>query len=367
MYEVVTTIPDDAAVVQPSAPFTGMVFIEGWDGSSIRNYRYLADGHVRSFTLGPEQRRDLLSDYTQWCFIDFYYCASSMGFTSCSYNFSQAYACGLGGGNEGAGGLPPEYYPVYGSGAGVNGNPPLPTDSVIGIGRNTVLLTMPDKPVYDVTDYLRCFHRSNNANYSYRVVLNVDQPKTGSRAMVADDYGNTIPGSIEVASATVGHTWFTFMETNKTSGASVVRSLGFFPREDVNPYLRQSSRGILSNDEGRNVDVRLVFDVSAGNFYKLLNSCSTGNFEQYNIYTNNCTGWAINKLRDCFQVSLPVTSDQYSVGTAGGPAPGNLGEDLRNFDLSRIRSSPHIIDVSRILQSIESPQNHGNCPKLPPQ
>ncbi len=364
--EVVTTIPDDGYVLSKKAakPFTGMVWIETWDGKQIGGYRYSTDGNISPFRIGREIVNDsLLKEReleVQYCYVDFYYCVDASGFVTCRYNFSQSFVCGIGSGDMGAGGLSPNYYPVYGSGSGSGGSS-APGDETVGIGLNTVLIAPPDKVIADPWQYKRCFTRSDNS--VYKVILYVDQPKAGTRALMADDRGNTSFEAIYGDTKTFGHTWISF-EERKANGSIIRRAFGFWPGERIR-LTTQTSAGVLGNDEGRNFDVSLEMGVVKNAFFDLLDDCSMGNYERYSLNNNNCTGWAIDKIYKNLLVLLPRTLASWPLGSDEGPTPGNLGEDIRVMDLRQIAGNPRVTNVNRTTVTKRSLENLGNCPILP--
>jgi hypothetical protein len=361
--ELVTTVPDDTFLDNRSAgkQFTGMVWIERWNGSPIGGYKYAADGKITGFDLGPEITHDSLlkeSDFeSQWCYVDFYYCVDAWGYVTCRYNFSQAYSCG--GGAVNVGGLGGQFYPVYGSG-NPGGTVP-PGDVTIGIGLNTTILAPPDRPILDPYQYKRCFSR--DSRNTYRIILYVDQPIAGTRTLIADKYGNTDPLSIDLTSKSVGHTWITF-EERRPNGAITRRSYGFWPQGFVTPA-NPRGKAILGNDEEREYDVNLEIGLTSSAFWNLLNDCSTGNTETYDLNTNNCTGWAIDKIFKNTSIILPETLDTWSWGLGKGPTPGNLGEDIRQMDLNVLTENPAVTSVKRNTATGKSLRNYGNCPILP--
>jgi hypothetical protein len=359
--ELVTTIPDQAFLSNKDAAkkFTGMVWIETWNGSAIGGNRYAADGSITGFDLGGEVTQDSLlkeADYeAQWCYVDFYYCVDAWGYVTCRYNFSQAYRCG--GGSTTFGELGAGLYPVYGSGSAGGGTAP-PGDETIGIGLNTVILAPPDKPIVDPYQYKRCFNR--DSRNTYRIILYVDQPKNGSRALVSDDDGNTDYGAIKNSSKTFGHTWIAF-EEKRPNGAIVRRSLGFWPRTDVE-LSSQAAPGILADDGGRDFDVNLEIGLRKDAFFDLLDNCSMGNLERYNLNINNCTGWVIDKLYYSTSISLPKTMGSWGFGQGEGPTPGNLGEDIRLLNLGIVLNNLKVTSVKRDTSKGISLKNFGNCP-----
>ncbi|WP_298738361.1 hypothetical protein [uncultured Chitinophaga sp.] len=361
--ELVTTIPDKAFLSNKDAAtrFTGMVWIEAWNGSAIGGNRYAADGSITGFELGAERWEDSLlkeADFEeQWCYVDFFYCVDASGYVTCRYNFSQAYRCG--GGSVPYGQLPGGLYPVYGSGGGNGsvGSMPQP-DATIGIGLNTVILAAPDKPIVDPYQYKRCFNR--DSRNTYKIILYVDQPKAGTRALVSDDDGNTDLKSVKNDSKNFGHTWITF-EEKRPNGAIVRRSLGFWPSTDVD-LRSHAAPGILNDDGGRDYDVSLEIGLRKDAFFDLLDDCSLGNLERYNLNINNCTGWAIDKLYNNVSISLPKTIASWGLGRGEGPTPGNLGEDIRQLDLGSILYNSKVTSVKRDVLMGISLKNFGNCP-----
>lgn len=359
--ELVTTIPDQAFLSDKDAAerFTGMVWIETWNGSAIGGNRYAADGSITGFSLGAEVTHDSLlkeADYEeQWCYVDFYYCVDASGFVTCRYNFSQAFRCG--GGAATVGDLGAGLYPVYGSGSNGGGTVP-PGDATVGIGLNTTILAPPDKPIVDPYQYKRCFNR--DGRNAYKIILYVDQPKAGTRALISDDYGNTELIAIKNSTKNYGHTWIAF-EEKRPNGAIVRRSLGFWPRTDIE-ISSQAAPGILADDGGRDFDVSLEIGLRKDAFFDLLDDCSLGNLERYNLNINNCTGWAIDKLYNNTSISLPKTMDSWGFGQGEGPTPGNLGEDIREMYLGSILNNLKVTSVKREMSKGISLKNYGNCP-----
>lgn len=362
--ELVTTIPDQAFLSNTDADrrFTGMVWIEAWNGSAIGGNRYEADGSITGFSLGGEVTHDSLlkeADYEeQWCYVDFYYCVDASGFVTCRYNFSQAFRCG--GGSATVGELGAGIYPVYGSGSNGGGTAP-PGDATVGIGLNTTILTAPDKPIVDVYQYKRCFNRDSRS--VYKIILYVDQPVAGTRALIADKYGNTDPLLVDLTSKTVGHTWIAFEEMTSNGGV-IRRSFGLWPQTFVTP-VNPRGRAVLGNDEEREYDVSLEIGLTSAAFLSLLEDCSKGNMETYDLSTNNCTGWALDKIYKHTSIALPKTLDTWGLGSGNGPTPGNLGEDIRLMNLGLISASPTVNSVKRNATTSKSLKNYGNCPILP--
>jgi len=362
--ELVTTIPDQAFLSNKDAArrFTGMVWIEAWNGSAIGGNRYAADGSITGFDLGGEVTQDSLlkeADYEeQWCYVDFYYCVDASGYVTCRYNFSQAYRCG--GGSVTSGELAAGLYPVYGSGSNGGGST-APGDATIGIGLNTVILAPPDKPIVDPYQYKRCFNRDSRSKY--KIILYVDQPVAGTRSLIADKYGNTDPFLVDLTSKTVGHTWIVFEEMT-SNGSIIRRSFGLWPSAFVTP-VNPRGRAILGNDEEREYDVSLELGLTSTAFVSMLEDCSKGNTEMYDLNSNNCTGWALDKIYRHTSVALPKTLDNWGLGSGEGPTPGNLGEDLRHMNLSFISGSPTVTSVKRNVTTGKSLKNYGNCPVLP--
>lgn len=363
--EVVTTIPDDALLNNKDAhkQFTGMVWIEAWDGRSIGGYNYASDGNVTSFDLGPEVAHDSLlkeqDNETQWCYIDFYYCVDASGYVTCRYNFSQAYRCGLGSGQFD--GLGSEYYPVYGSGSNTGGTTTPPGDVTVGIGMNTTILAPPEKPITDPYQYKRCFKKESNS--TYRIILYVDQPQSGTRALVADRDGHTALSLVNIASKTVGHTWIVFEQTNSI-GKIIRRAVGLWPQGSVSPG-NTSVKAVLGNDEGREFDVSLEIGLTSNAFFNLLEDCFAGYTEMYDLNNNNCTGWALDNIYEHTSVFLPKTVDSWGFGLGSGPTPGNLAEDIRQMNLGIISNSVDVTNVKRNVNAARSLWNYGNCPVLP--
>lgn len=109
--EIVTTLPDEGYLNDTTTNkiFTGMIWVTDYQGKQLRNYRYEKNGIIRELPrveqikTRPVQLRERLP--TGKCWVDYYYCVSAGGHTTCSYNYSKLVDCG------GSSGGPPG--PVY--------------------------------------------------------------------------------------------------------------------------------------------------------------------------------------------------------------------------------------------------------------
>lgn len=187
--------------------------------------------------------------------------------------------------------------------------------------------------VLSISDYLKCFSFEMNAS----VTLYIDQPVVNSTA--------TWSGSI--TDPNVGHTFISITQGN------ITRYIGFYPSTGINPYSSDpSSQRSIIKDENHSYDVSLTMNNVSGN--KLMNLI---NFIQtspgtYNLNDYNCTDFAV----DCmYQVGISLYSSQGTWPGGGGDNPGNLGQDVRNLQITNFPN------ISKNTTGGTSGSNSGNC------
>ena len=86
---------------------------------------------------------------------------------------------------------------------------------------NAPLILSPDEPISDLKAELKCFTANSTSICS--ISVNINQPDPGTRDLVNP-----------LSSFPVGHTFLT-LEQDNPDGSSIIRSVGFYPRDYVNP------------------------------------------------------------------------------------------------------------------------------------
>lgn len=135
--EVIVTIPDDYYLSHPPTDdfFYGRILVEDWYGRQLRNFNYHFDGTYEPFRI-TGQTNKVSTELMGKCYIDYYYCVSSGGYSQCSYSYSKTFDCSGGGGGDIGSGTPsyfgPGEYPSVG-GAGSGGIRPDPNRPKVGL------------------------------------------------------------------------------------------------------------------------------------------------------------------------------------------------------------------------------------------
>ncbi|MCC9018719.1 MULTISPECIES: hypothetical protein [Flavobacterium] len=197
----------------------------------------------------------------------------------------------------GPGSLPPGYMP------GISG-PMYVTWS------DDILLNAPQeaKKIANRQDYFKNF----NLNSEGTLHVYVDQPIANK----SDAYDGMV-------NPEVGHT-FLAIEQN-----GIVRVIGYYPSNGVNPFTSPGSSPAYLNDSGHSYDVRISKTLTASQLSEVISKI-TNYSGQYNLNTNNCSDFA-QQIAATGGLKLPNTDGSWPGG--GGTNPGNLGQDIRNMAL----------------------------------
>jgi len=328
--QVLTAIPDTSSQ-NLTGSFSGILFIEGWQGQPITRYS-IRGNRVLVEAVDTNAAKQLHStveiDNSRTTDV----IASECG-TISGYNYSPA--------------LPGETSPWsessgcdYTSSVGA-GNPSLLSSGEyssfvrLSIGQMSSLPALevfpPSNIIANIADYLKCFSNYGGSDHSYQVTVCVDQPVPGSRTAwtsVPQGIGGSSSGANPVDA---GHTWLVLTENFGTY--SIVRNVGFYPQTNVYPWAA-SAQGAFGDDDGHSYNISLTATVDNGQFFNILNYVSQGNSPGYlyNLNTNNCTTFAINAL-SAGNVILPNTKSSWPDGGFGND-PGDLGEDVLSMPLS---------------------------------
>ncbi len=315
--EVLMSVPDTAYLLNPTASFTGQLFVTDWLGNPLDKYLYTGS-EVRKYR-PPSVQVTSISGYCSTIYGYNY----SPGDPGRGYAWSQPGPCyffyfpdqggeiyeplrsGLGyGDNEGS----------DGSGSGLNGN-------------IHIVIPPPDNPIANVADYFKCFTNVGGSDHKYTVTICVDQPVPNTRTPWTPIPGGPIGSSNGGNVVDVGHTFLIFTESY--GGTNITRNVGFYPTAMVNPASK-SSQGRLNNDEGHEYNISATFTVPNATFFTMLNFAARGNTSgfMYNLNTENCTSYALQTLVQG-GINLPSTMGTWIGGV--GNNPGDLGEDIRQM------------------------------------
>jgi hypothetical protein len=314
--EVVSAFPDQNFLQHPRGSYSGIAFIQSWQGDFLKSFRY-QNGGVKSLRVGSAGSTGSPSAHpsvapasapvTGDCYeTDWYNCGGTVDdpYQDCSYLYSTFSGCDGGGGDGGGPAAPgPADYGVIG-GSGSTATP-------VSVDFTFASPTTPT----DIKQEMKCF--TANPSSTYYITINVEEPGPGSGASFAS-------GPLQA-----GHTYLSFEQYN-SDGTAVVRNDGFYPATSANPISpgAPSTFGDNSNDP---VSAKLKIAVSAADFITAVQreQTQTDN-HSYNLYTYNCSTAALDVLSS-FGIS---GLDQYVAGSIfTGNYPGNLGTTIRNLDL----------------------------------
>jgi hypothetical protein len=195
-----------------------------------------------------------------------------------------------------------------------------------------VVVSPPGNPIANISDYFKCFTNGLSPDHSYSVQVCVDQPEPGTRQAWGFTPGGPIGSSSAGNPFNTGHTFLVLTENDQ--GNTIIRNVGFYPSSIVLPTTSGAfSQGALNNDQTHTYDISLTINVTSNQFFNILSYVSLGNNQgfYYNLFSNNCTTFVINAL-SAGGIALPSTIGTWPGGS--GNDPGDLGEDIRNMQLS---------------------------------
>lgn len=204
----------------------------------------------------------------------------------------------------------------------------------------------PDRPIVDLATELKCF--TNNNSSSYSISVNVRQPEPNTREVV--DPFSTFP---------VGHTFLTLQQTNP-DGSTVVRNLGFYPKNGVKPGT-SVDQSIFGDDSNTSYDVSIKFSVSGSEFMQVIHSLNNQQVLNYDLDNFNCTNSAMDALNN-INIHLPSTLSTDFLFHGNDPA--DLGEDLRNLDIDKFNQANGNRQVTRSVSNFNNqmpPPKKGTC------
>jgi hypothetical protein len=192
-------------------------------------------------------------------------------------------------------GLPPGYMP------GISGP----------IWSSNILINTPDqaKKILNRQDYLKNFNLSMGGTLH----VYVDQPISNSSVAYSG-----------MVNPDVGHTFIAIEQDQ------IVRVIGFYPSNGVNPFTSPSASPSYLNDSAHPYDVKIFKALSSSQLSNVISNIINYNI-QYDLNTNNCSDFA-QQIASSGGLQLPNTNGSWPGG--GGTNPGNLGQDIRNMSLS---------------------------------
>ncbi len=177
----------------------------------------------------------------------------------------------------------------------------------------------------DDGNYIDC----TNNNSTFNFTIYVDQPNPGTR----DTYSGSIFNSDDIE---VGHTFVSFTENSGSGSSTLV--FGLYPLGGADPLNPETTRAIV-DDGGHSFEVSLSFDLTCSDFNQLLQQAVGIQGDNYNLNDNNCTDFGLN-LGNSIDCCIPDSQGSWGVGS--GSNPGDLGEDLRNYNTfsSSVNTTP---------------------------
>lgn len=328
--QLVTSFPDTTIIAPNSGKFSGIAFVETWQGTPINSYKLTKNKVLRRQPYVEAQTsRSLSTDgsktpaaYVTICYeIDGYNYAPSD--PDDGESWSEPAGCEY------------DYIPDLGAGSGLSG---ADYGSVSGGGgtsstvtKPTFTIPTPDNIIANITDYLKCFSNYGGSDHTYQVTICVSQPAPGTRDAWAPTTGGPSGSTAVDNPVNAGHTFLVLSEI--FSDHSVVRNVGFYPQTLVYPG-SPSAQGQLNNDANHTYNISLTVTVDNGQFFNILNYIDQGNNLgfMYNLSTNNCTSFDLHAL-EAGSITLPATVGSWT-GGGYGYDPGDLGEDIRSMQLS---------------------------------
>lgn len=188
-----------------------------------------------------------------------------------------------------------------------------------------MVMLAPSHPIENLSDRLICFNTNSNSNFTHKITLYVDQPVANNDASSS-------------SKDKAGHTWIT-LEQDQGGGNVIKLSVGLYPENFATPC-DQIDGGAYNDDGGHAFDVSVTWPISDYGFNLLINDLKSEPYAPvYNLSSSNCSTWAVEKVNQLgFNVpatnvvSLPSPPAPPSCHVEG-LAPGQLGQDLRTYQL----------------------------------
>lgn len=204
----------------------------------------------------------------------------------------------------------------------------------------------PKKRIFNIKKELECF--VSNPSSTYFITVNVNQPSPDSRELV-DAYSDFI----------VGHTFLTLSQNN-ADGTSVIRTIGFYPKNMVKP-IKKSEQGVFGDDSDTPADVSLKIAVSGDDLLTVVNTLSQQESNDFNLDNFNCTNSAIEALKS-IGINLPATNASDLL--FHGYSPADMGQDIRHLnlnDFSAANGNRQMIRMVSAFNDINPPKRTEDC------
>jgi hypothetical protein len=308
-------------------PFTGIAFVDEWQGTAITKYKYEKNGSILQWngdgstaqesnvqTESLHENEEVIVEtcstiygynYSEDDPEDTYEWSESGG---CTYIIIGSSDLGGGGGSSASG------VGAVGGGSGIN-------------SASTIIVPGGDNVIGSIVDYFQCFSNIAGTEHVFTATVCVNQPDPGTR----EAWGLSGTGSSGTGNpVNVGHAFLVMTEVSPSG--TITRNVGFYPSSKVTPN-SPSIQGQLDNDADDTYNISLTITLTNAQFFQILNYIAQGNNSgfNYNLNTNNCTSFVINAL-DQASIYLPSTIGTWPNGS--GNDPGDLGEDIRSMNLS---------------------------------
>lgn len=306
--------------------FSGIVFIDKWNGDPITKYLYeeggrdFVDNRTGSQAFCEDARgnnsiTENALEVVSVCYqIDGYnYSQADPGAV---YYWSESAGCNYilvsdGGGSSSQAGA---YAGVAGSGGGSSA-------SLVNVASGTNVIG-------NINDYNKCFTNVAGSGNVFQVTVCVDQPDPGTR----EAWGISTPGvngsTFGSNPVNVGHCFLIFSES--TGAGTIKRNIGFYPSTAVSP-VSPMAPGQFSNDDQHGYNIALTVTVTNSQFFSMVNYINDEANAEYNLNYFNCVSFAIQALAKG-DFYLPSTIGTWPGGS--GNDPGDLGEDILSMPLS---------------------------------
>lgn len=335
---VLTFFPDSTFFKDPTKSFSGIEFVEDWNGNGISKLLY-SGGQIRRYV--PSTKQVDLMDIIETCYTisgynyseddpDGGYSWSEDG--GCSVSYIDAGSGGGVGGSSGSTG-------GGGEGGGTSGGGSLP----LRPANVNYMIPPGNSIIQSIAQYFDCFTSVGGSDHTYTVSVCVNQPDPGTRTPWTWQSG-VGQSSAAGTPVNVGHTFLILGESY--GGTVITRNIGFYPTTMVWP-LSPASPGAFNNDGSHPYNVSGTMQVTNAQFSQILNYIESENIPgiTYNLNSFNCTTFAINAMAAA-GIYLPNTKGTWADGT--GDDPGDLGQDIATGQ------------VPNMAVSTVSPPNHAN-------
>ena len=327
---------------QKTKEFTGILFIDDWQGNSICKLKFEAGGKMliaKNDNLNSSENKNETNGLEKNTLTVIQTCYTIEGYntspaTDETYYWSESAGCDY------------TYIESYSNSANITGG------SYGGAGGNPAAgsVTMPtiyggNNIIGNVNDYNKCFTNTPGNGYAYSITVCVDQPVPGTREAWGLSQSGAAGSSFGSNPVNVGHCFLIF--TEKTPSSTIIRNIGLYPKTSVTP-ISPSAPGQYNNDDLHGYNISLTMTIDNGTFFNMLNYVSQNEGQLYDLNTNNCTSFVLHTLYSG-NIYFPSTIGHWPDGS--GNDPGDLGEDIRSMALTE--------NMSR--NTYKNHPNSGNC------